>query len=187
MPAAYRRAVDSMIGIRGCRPQPLRDHGQSHHDIANEDRHVRHRRFEHRWHTRRQDQRAGDLHEHREPVGHIVAVVGRGEPGEVHPRPPDGEEDHQVAEEALECVRLRDGVVQPARRLGDGDNEDEVEEELERRRGAVWLVRRARPHRADHPRSGSTHVADGCRFRHLWREILSRSPRIPGRCSLNGG
>ena len=31
-------------------------------------------------------------------------------------------------------MRLRDGVVQPARRLGDGDDEDEVEEELERRR-----------------------------------------------------
>ena len=32
---------------------------------------------------------------------------------------------------------FRDGVMQPARRLGDGDDEDEVEEELERRRGAV--------------------------------------------------
>ena len=54
-----------------------------------------------------QDQRAGDLHEHREPVRHVVAVVGRGEPGEVHPRPPDGEEHHQVADEPLQPRGLR--------------------------------------------------------------------------------
>ena len=69
-------------------------------------------------------ERAGDLHEHREPVRHVVAVVGRREPREVHPRPPDGEEHHQVADEPVERVRLGDRVVQAARRLGDRDDED---------------------------------------------------------------
>ncbi len=34
-----------------------------------------------------------------------------------------------------------DRVMQPARRLRDRDDEDEVEEELERRGGPVMLVR----------------------------------------------
>ena len=118
------------------------------------------RRLEHRGHARREDQRAGNLHEHREPIRHVVAVVRRGEPGEVHPRPPDGEEDHQVADEAFERVGLGDGVMQPARRLRDGDDEDEVEEQLERRRGAVWLVRRARRSSAAMSRAPEAHSRD---------------------------
>ena len=64
-------------------------------------------------------ERAGDLDEHRQPVRHVVAVVGGGEPGEVHPRPPDGEEHHQVADEALtaHARRRRHGAARrpPAR------------------------------------------------------------------------
>ena len=141
MPSAYRRAVTAMARIRRRGSQPLRDHGQPHHDIAGNRGEVGRAVFEHRRHACRQDEGAGDLHEHREPVGHVVAVVRRREPREVHPRPPDREEHHQVADEALERVRLADRVVQPARRLGDGDDEDEIEEELERCGRAVGLVR----------------------------------------------
>ena len=102
--------------------------------------------LEHRRHARGQDERTGDLHEHGKPVGHIVAVVGRSEPCEVHPRPPDGEEDHQEADEALKRVGVADRVMEPARGLGDGDDEDEIEEQLERRGRAVMLVRRPRGH-----------------------------------------
>ena len=44
--------------------------------------------------------------------------------------------------------------------LRDGDDEDEVEEELERRRRAVRLVRRPRAHRGVDPR---TEVGPACR------------------------
>ena len=44
---------------------------------------------------------------------------------------PDGEEDHQVADEPLHRVGLTDRVVQAAGGLRDGDHEDEIEEELE--------------------------------------------------------
>ena len=132
---------DAMARIRRRRPQPLRDHGHPHHDIAGNRGEVGHAVLEHRRHACRQDERAGDLHEHREPVRHVVAVVRRREPREVHPRPPDREEDHQESEEALERVSFADRMVQPARRLGDRDDEDEIEEELERCRRAVGLVR----------------------------------------------
>ena len=47
---------------------------------------------------------AGDLHERGDPVHVVVGVVGGGEPREVHPRPPDGEEDHQVRLDAVPGV-----------------------------------------------------------------------------------
>ena len=50
-----------------------------------------------RGHAGREDQHAGDLHEHEQPVHDVVVVVRRREPGEVHPRPPDGEEHEHVA------------------------------------------------------------------------------------------
>ena len=62
---------------------------------------------------------------------------------------------HQMAKKTIRkptspCNRVRfsDRVMQPARGLRDRDDEDEVEEELERRGGPVVLVRRARGHPA---------------------------------------
>ena len=118
-------------GIGGCRPQPLRDDGQSHHDVPADGGDVGRAGLEHRGYAGRQNQRAGNLHEDREAIGDVITVVRRGEPGEVHPGPPDGKEDHQVSDEPVEGVGLGDGVVQATGRLGDGDDEDQVEEELE--------------------------------------------------------
>ena len=107
---------------------------------------IRRPALEHRGHARGEDERAGNLDEHRQPIRHVVAVVRGGEPGEVHPRPPDGEEHHQVADEARERVRVGDGMVQSGGRLRDRDDEDEIEQQLQGRGGAVRLVRRSPGH-----------------------------------------
>ena len=91
-------------------------------------------------------ERTGHLHEHHEPVRHVVAVVGGREPREVHPGPPDGEEHHQVAGESVCDVTLGDGVVQRRGGLGDRDDEHQVEEQLERRGRAMRLVGRSGGH-----------------------------------------
>ena len=49
----------------------------------------------------REDQHTRHLQQRQQPVGHVVGVVGRGEPGEVHPRPPQAEEDHDVARQRV--------------------------------------------------------------------------------------
>ena len=92
------------------------------------------------------DQRPGNLHEHGKAIEHVVAVVRRREPGEIHPRPPDREEHHQVADEAFERVGRRDRVMQAARRLGDCDDEHQVEQQLQGRGRTMTLVRGARSH-----------------------------------------
>ena len=55
---------------------------------------------------------------------------------------------HQMAKKTIRkptspcsACACSDRVMQPARRLGDGDDEDEIEEQLERRGRAVMLVR----------------------------------------------
>ena len=45
-----------------------------------------------------------------------------------------------VSDEPVDGVRLGDGMMQSARRLGDGDDEHEVEEELEGSGGASRFV-----------------------------------------------
>ena len=157
----------SAVGIRGRRSQPLRDQGQPHHDVAADRGHVRGARLEHRRHARRQNQRAGNLHEHGEAVRHIVAVVRRGEPGEVHPGPPDGEEDHQIADEALRARGLRRwrGAVRwlPARSRPRRRGRRTVEG----RRGAVRLRAASAPSsRAAIALRGRLAVPDGSRLRH---------------------
>ena len=79
------------------RPQPLGHQGDPHDDVPDgHDREVAVGKG--RRDAGGQDQHPDDLHEGEEPVGHVVDVVGRGEPGEVDPGPPDGEEDHDVAD-----------------------------------------------------------------------------------------
>ena len=129
---ANRRRPPFRIGR--CRPQPLPDHRQSHHDVANDDGEVWRVRLEHGRDAGGEDQGAGNLNEHGEPVRHVVAVIRGRKPCEVHPRPPDGKEHHRIAGQAGSGVRFGDRVVQSARDLRDGDNEDQIEEELERRR-----------------------------------------------------
>ena len=115
------------LRVRPPGPNPLRHHRRPHDDVTpGDDREVA---AEGVLDARRQDQRPRHLHEDDEAVRNVVVVVGGGEPGEVHPRPPDGEEDHQVAED-----RFRDMVLgQPVMELrgGIGDRHHEQSEHME--------------------------------------------------------
>ena len=80
-------------------------------------------------------------------VGNVVGVVRRREPREVHPRPPHGEEDGDVGEQGVTELAAGEAVVQRVGRLGDGDDEAQVEEQLQRRRRPEGLVRVPTGHR----------------------------------------
>ena len=86
-----------------------------------------------------QGRREGGHAEHRredqEPVGHVVRVEAVRVEGEAHPRPPDGDGEREEAQEAVRG----DVVAQLLPELRDGDDEHQVEEELEPR-GVAGLV-----------------------------------------------
>ena len=146
-----------VLGVAARRPRPLGQHRDPHDDVADgageevlaaervvdaggEDEHSRH------------------LHEGEQPVGHVVGVVGRGEPGEVHPGPPDGEEHHQIAEQRVADLVVGDAVRQLGGDLRDRHHEGEVEQQLQRGGDPVLLVDRSAGHR--HPPAQG--VAAGC-------------------------
>jgi len=81
-----------------------------------------------------EDQHPAHLHQRQDPVGHVVGVIGRGEPGEVHPRPPDPEEHRRVTRHRVGRVALGKGVVQLRRGQRHCDYERQVEQQLQRRR-----------------------------------------------------
>jgi hypothetical protein len=68
----------------------------------------------------------------RTPVEPVVGGEGGGEPGEVHPGPPDGEEHHAVGDHAVGDVGLGEGLVEFGRGDTDGHEEDQVEEQFQR-------------------------------------------------------
>jgi hypothetical protein len=108
----------------------------------------------------------------------VVGVIGGGEPGVVHPGPPDPEEHEEVAAERVP-VPLREPVVQLRRRAGDRHHEGEVEEELQRRARAVRLARvtpaeRARPRR----RVPGRHARRVCRPARETATALVASPNV---------
>jgi len=85
---------------------------------------------------RRQDERPGDLDQGQQAIQVVVVVVHGGEPGEVHPGPPDREEHPEVVAEGVGEVTLAQVVVQMGGGLGDGRDETEVEEQFQRRRSS---------------------------------------------------
>ena len=143
-------------GVTGGGPEPLGHHGDAHDDVA--DRH--HGEVaggEGAVDPGGEDQDPDDLDEGQEAVEQVVDVVGRGEPGEVDPGPPDGEEHQQVADDRRVEVARPEGGVELVRRLGHRHHERQVEEELERGRGPVLLVDVPRAHRV-HPQATARHV-----------------------------
>jgi hypothetical protein len=70
-----------------------------------------------------------------EPVDEVVRVKARGVEGEARPRPADRNEEGEKPPEA----GSRGVGAQSERDLGDGADEDEIEEELEPRRVALAL------------------------------------------------
>ncbi len=140
--AQGRRPLRALGGAG--RPQPLRRQGQPHDHVAQPDHEVV-VLLERPRDPRREDQHTRDLHQRDDPVQHVVVVVRRGEPREVHPGPPHGEEDHRVVQDPLARMALGDRVHQLDARLGDGHDEAQVEEELQRRGRPVRLVASAGP------------------------------------------
>ena len=73
------------------------------------------------------------LHEGRDAVEPVVGVEGRGEPGEVDPRPADREHREREPAETDREVILRDRMGELIGCLSEGDHERKVEEQFERR------------------------------------------------------
>ncbi len=140
-----------LLGDR--RAQPLGDHGQPHHHVADHRQHDVLVGEEPR-HPGREDEHAGDLDQGGDPVRHVVAVVGGGEPGEIHPGPPNCEEREEVAGQPVAPVALGEVVGQLPAGLADGDHEAEVEEEFQRGGDPVRLLPAARDHPAHRARVG---------------------------------
>jgi len=127
-------------------PEPLCNESDPHHDVP-EHRQPEVTFVEGTGNARGKDERARDRHEDEDAVDNIVGVVGRHEPGEVHPGPPDAEEHQPVADERAGHASVRQSKVQPIGRERDRDDEHKVEEELQRRRSPVPLARIAPDHR----------------------------------------
>ena len=144
-------------GVTGGGPEPLGHHGDAHDDVADgHDGEVA--GGEGALDPGGEDQDPDDLHEGQEAVKKVVDVVGRGEPGEVDPGPPDGEEHQQVAHDRRVEVAGPQGGAELVGRLGHRHHEGQVEQELQWRRGAVLLVDVPRAHR-EHPQAAARHGA----------------------------
>ncbi len=134
---AHGRGAALRVAGRG--PQPHQHQPDAHDDVADDpEREVR---LEDARDAGGEHQRAEDLQERQQSVQGVVGVVRRVEPGEVEPGPPDREERHREVDEPVRRMPLDDLVVQRQPGLGDRDDVTEVGEQLERRGGAVALLR----------------------------------------------
>lgn len=117
--------------------EPLRDERQTHHPVTRDDhRAAKAVRVEG---SRRDDEGSCDLHHGRDPVQRVVRVERGGEPAEVEPAPPDGEEDLEEPDQAVAPIALGDVMLQVVRRAGHGDHKAQVEEQLQRGGRAVFF------------------------------------------------
>ena len=166
----------TVTGILAGGAQPLRDERDPHDHVADDhDREVE--LLEGARHPGRDDEDAGDLDERQQPVLDVVGVVGGGEPGEVHPRPPDREEDDQVAQR-------RRGRTAPRQGRGGGTVAAWATATTKQRsnRSSSGVDARcasagSRPDIADVPR---THPWSGGDLAHQWRKcrvpVISIAP-----------
>jgi hypothetical protein len=136
-PAAFRVLPRS--------PKPLHDQTHPHDQVSEGDGPIV-AVAERGGHPGGQDEHTAHLQQREQPVRHVVGVVGRGEPCEVHPGPPDGEEHLQVGPHDLRRVPLGHSVTELRHDRGDRHHERQVEQELELRRRSVRLVDGARRH-----------------------------------------
>ena len=144
MPPAYQSAVCRPSGWPAAARSHRPDHREAHDGVPQHDG-DRLAVLEDVGHPGREEQRTDHDHEGEQPEDDVVVVVGRREPRVVHPGPPDREPGHRVAEHRA-VVRLGQPVVQLGGVARDRDDEDQVEEQLERGRGPVPLARVARHH-----------------------------------------
>ena len=93
------------------------------------------------------DQDAGHLHEDGDAIGHVVGVVRRGKPSEVHPRPPNGEKHERVADQDGPRFSSDEATLKSRTRLGHRYYERQVEEQFQRARSSTTLRRVPGRHR----------------------------------------
>ena len=136
------------------RAQPLGDHRHPHHDVAEHHHAVVQRGAlvdggEHRRQPEREDDHPDHLDHGREPVDPVVGVEGRGEPGEVDPRP--GDREHGEAEPGQRRPEVPLGQQMGRLVPGDAecDHEGQVEQQLQRGGDPARLVRVAPGHPDD--------------------------------------
>jgi hypothetical protein len=96
----------------------------------------------------RKDQHADHLHHGHYAVDPVIGVVGRREPGEVDPRQADRERREDEGGQPDRDVILGQHVGELGRRDAEGDDEGQVEQQLQRRRDAMLLVRVTARHAA---------------------------------------
>ena len=123
-----------------------------------------------------EDEHARDLHERRQPVGHVVAVVRRREPREVHPRPPDGEEHRRRRSRGRPARAPRPTSGGAARRPGRRPPRSRG-----RRRARAASTpggpRRPSGHASDRPRSASPSRERRQRCQ-TWAEPVGSTPSV---------
>ena len=133
--------------------EPLRDHGDPHDHVAGDEHTVVDaapglQGPEHGREPEREDDDPDHLDQGQDPEQPVVRVVGRREPGEVDPGPARGADGEDEPEDPLGRVAVHDEVRQLVGRLPEGDDEREVEEQLQRR-GSPMVRPRVAP---GHPR-----------------------------------
>ena len=104
------RSARAVRGARGRRPRRAATAPTSadpHHDVADGDDRRSRRCVNAAGRRRRGPARRRSARRPATRYGHVVGVVRRGEPREVHPRPPDGEEHQRVADDRVAGVRRR--------------------------------------------------------------------------------
>ena len=138
------------FGMAAGGAQPLGHQRQSHDHIAGHDR-AEVKVLERCGDPGREDQHARHLQQRQQPVGHVVGVVSGGEPGEVHPRPPQAEENRRVPRQRVARVPLCQRVSQLDARPRYRNHERQVKQQLQRRGGTVCLAGIAARH-PPHPR-----------------------------------
>ena len=112
------------------------DHVARHHHAVVERAAAIDRR-EHLLQPERQHDDADHLHHRRQAEDPVVGVVGRREPRVVQPRPAHGERGEREPDDAGADVVLGDVVGQLVGGRAEGDDDGQVVEQLQRRRGAV--------------------------------------------------
>ena len=128
----------------------------------------------------RQDEARQHQHEQQQPHRRLLRVEPVGDPGGEHPHPPHRHEQQQRLERAPAGVR---SVEQAMRQLGDREDEDEVEEQLDEGDLAVRRAgrgRRSSPWRVKNPvilqRASWSRVA-GCTIPCVWPAPVPRRTR----------
>jgi hypothetical protein len=157
--------------------QPLDHHRDPHHHVTGNQRPVvdvraAGYRGEHLRNPERENQDADHLQHRRQAVHPVVGVIGRSEPTEIDPRPGHRKRGEAEPGQPRPDVTRRQHVRQL--RCGDteGDDERQVEQQLQRSRDPMRLVRVTPGHSAE-PVRPDDDVVLACRFAHP--DIFTRS------------